>query len=104
MPKRIAAFSPPRMKAPAHIKEQKTRPTAAERGYNSREWYRLRRQVLLRDSYQCQTCGRVCANKGEAHVDHITPKARGGADEPSNLQTLCASCHSRKTLREQRHD
>lgn len=35
--------------------------------------------------------------KGEAHVDHIVPKERGGADELHNLQVLCAPCHSRKT-------
>jgi hypothetical protein len=32
-----------------------------------------------------------------AHVDHITPKARGGSDLLDNLQTLCATCHQRKT-------
>lgn len=32
-----------------------------------------------------------------SHCDHIVPKARGGTDEPSNLQSLCASHHSTKT-------
>lgn len=101
MPKRIAAFSPPRLRESAHIKEAiQPRPNAAQRGYNSREWYALRKQVLLRDAYKCQTCGRICVNKREAQVDHITPKARGGLDELENLQTLCLRCHSRKTARE----
>jgi 5-methylcytosine-specific restriction endonuclease McrA len=30
-------------------------------------------------------------------VDHIITKARGGTDDPSNLQALCRECHSRKT-------
>ncbi|MCO7226001.1 HNH endonuclease [Pleionea sp. CnH1-48] len=33
-------------------------------------------------------------------VDHITPKSRGGTDEPDNLQSLCYPCHDYKTARE----
>ncbi len=33
-------------------------------------------------------------------VDHIIPKALGGTDERSNLQGLCRSHHSAKTMRE----
>ena len=32
------------------------------------------------------------------HVDHIIQRSAGGADAWSNLQTLCARCHSRKTV------
>lgn len=28
--------------------------------------------------------------------DHIHPRARGGRNTPSNLQTMCAKCNSRK--------
>lgn len=31
------------------------------------------------------------------HRDHIVPKFRGGSDEPSNIQLLCANCHEDKT-------
>lgn len=31
------------------------------------------------------------------HVDHVLPKALGGADDPSNLVTACKDCNSGKT-------
>jgi 5-methylcytosine-specific restriction protein A len=60
----------------------------------------MRQRVLVRDAWACQQCGRVCADKREAHVDHITPKAQGGQDVMENLRTLCIRCHGRKTAKE----
>ena len=71
-----------------------SRPNAHERGYCSQGWKAARREVLLRDNYQCKVCGAVVHGK-RAHVDHIVPKAQGGSDEVSNLRTLCVSCHSK---------
>lgn len=100
MPRRITAFVPTRTgkKDPYVVRAE--RPTAAERGYNSRGWYAIRRQVLVRDSWQCQACGRICVDKREAQVDHIVPKTQGGQDTMDNLQTLCIKCHGRKTVAE----
>jgi hypothetical protein len=36
----------------------------------------------------------------DAHVDHIVRKKITGCDHVKGLQTLCASCHSRKTCQE----
>lgn len=48
--------------------------------------------------FTCQACGRVTEG-GE--VDHIVPLAKGGTDDPSNLQWLCREpCHADKTARE----
>jgi len=34
------------------------------------------------------------------HVDHVRPLNMGGEKfDPANLQPLCQSCHSRKTVR-----
>lgn len=41
------------------------------------------------------TC-RVCGARA-TDVDHVVPKRAGGPDAHSNLQSLCHSCHSRKT-------
>lgn len=76
------------------------RGTRQDRGYG-RAWQALRQEILLRDKYTCQACGCfVTMRKGDAHVDHVLAKEKGGTDDESNLQTLCASCHSRKTIAE----
>jgi 5-methylcytosine-specific restriction protein A len=33
-------------------------------------------------------------------VDHILPKSQGGTDDRANLQGLCRTHHSAKTMRE----
>ena len=35
-----------------------------------------------------------------AQVDHVVPKAKGGADDPSNLRAICRPCHDAKTLQD----
>lgn len=63
--------------------------------YDSRNWKRLRLLHLA----ACPLCA-VCGGEGE-QVDHIQPIVEGGAAyDQNNLQTLCASCHSKKTRRE----
>ena len=73
--------------------------TAAQRGYG-REWRKLRTAVMQRDRQLCQahlTGGRYIQARA---VDHITPKAQGGTDDMSNLQSLCNECHAVKTASE----
>jgi 5-methylcytosine-specific restriction endonuclease McrA len=31
---------------------------------------------------------------------HVIPRAEGGPDHPSNLETLCVSCHGRESAAE----
>lgn len=86
---------------PQHTRiHDRKRGTAAERGYTGKAWERTRRRVFARDLYKCQSCGRLVMGKGEAHCDHIVPKEAGGSDDDTNLQTLCRTCHSRKTATE----
>lgn len=69
------------------------RPSASRRGYGA-AWQRLRKSFLF-DNPDCVRCGAAATQ-----VDHILPKAQGGTDDIYNLQALCHSCHSRKTVTE----
>lgn len=66
-----------------------------------RSWMSLRREVLMRDGYACQCCGKV---RLDNECDHIQPLEQGGAAmDISNMQTLCGGsdgCHTAKTKRE----
>lgn len=57
---------------------------------------RLRYEILRRDSYTCRYCGRS-APEVQLRVDHVTPVALGGGDEPTNLATSCHDCNSGKS-------
>ena len=52
-------------------------------------YHRVHHQVLERDSWHCQWCGRIA----ELHVHHIRPRSRLGGDAEENLIALCAECH-----------
>ncbi|MBN2024067.1 MAG: HNH endonuclease [Pirellulales bacterium] len=86
-------------------REPDRRPSAARRGYGGDRWRSLRLAVFRRDHWICRACGKACASgrlaapADRAHCDHVVPKEQGGTDEIDNLQTLCGSCHSRKTDR-----
>jgi 5-methylcytosine-specific restriction endonuclease McrA len=54
-----------------------------------------RRNVMLRDGYQCQYCGKHAAAR-ELDIDHVLPRSRGGEDSWVNLVTACLGCNRRK--------
>jgi 5-methylcytosine-specific restriction enzyme A len=80
--------------------------------YDSGPWKQLRKQIKMRDNYECQECkrqGRVSVDSNQYSdsakrkkimllVDHIKeledhPEL---ALEEENLETLCVSCHNLK--------
>ena len=67
-----------------------------ERGYGS-DWVKLRRSILERDGHLCRACLSEGRPTEATDVDHIRPKAKGGTDNPDNLQSLCGPCHRIKT-------
>lgn len=58
--------------------------------------------ILKRDDYQCRLCGRRARTGSTValEVDHITPRVKGGTNDPSNLWTLCAECNRGKGINE----
>lgn len=57
--------------------------------------YNVRQYVLKRDNYTCQCCGaHTTAKKAvKLHVHHLKSRKVGG-NAPSNLITLCTTCHN----------
>lgn len=53
----------------------------------------LRYEILKRDGFRCQICGRSADDGIVLHVDHIIPVSKGGKTEPDNLRTLCQDCN-----------
>jgi 5-methylcytosine-specific restriction enzyme A len=84
-----------------HKAVQPQRGTSSERGYDYR-WQKVRLLVLRRDKYLCQHCLRQGVITVATDVDHIIALSRGGARlDPANLQSLCRTCHNRKTASDQ---
>ena len=55
-----------------------------------------RYDILRRDKYQCQICGRSQSDGAKLEVDHIIPVSKGGKTVDENLQTLCRECNQGK--------
>lgn len=60
-------------------------------------WQQIRQAVLARDGGRCQLCGDTATQ-----IDHIVPRAAGGANGMDNLRSLCARCHAIITARQRR--
>jgi len=68
--------------------------------YSSKEWRKLRYQVLRKYSAECMCCGRSKKNDGIViHVDHIKPRSKYPhlALDFKNLQLLCEDCNLGKS-------
>ena len=62
--------------------------------YTDGAW-RRNRAAYLKAHPWCVACA---VQTPATDVDHIVPRAQGGADHWPNLQALCHPCHSRKTV------
>lgn len=95
-------------RCPAHMaaveqdlrRRDRTRGTAASRGYSSR-WRRYRRVFLVQHPL-CVECLKQGRTTEATEVDHIVPH-KGDKQlfwRHSNHQALCKPCHSAKTAKE----
>lgn len=57
----------------------------------------LRKEIIERDNYTCQICGKYMPDEVGLHIDHIVPIAKGGKTVKSNLQVLCSKCNGKKS-------
>ena len=85
-----------RIIAEAEKRQQKRSTSAYERGTMT---YSLRYDVLKRDNFRCQLCGRSAKDGVRLHVDHIKPVSQGGKTVMSNLRTLCEECNRGKAAK-----
>jgi 5-methylcytosine-specific restriction endonuclease McrA len=54
-----------------------------------------RKNLLLRDRYTCQFCGRLLPAH-ELTLDHVIPRSRGGHTDWDNLVACCHRCNNLK--------
>jgi hypothetical protein len=57
---------------------------------------RTRYEVLARDKNTCRYCGGKAPDV-VLTIDHVTPTALGGTDDPSNLVAACKDCNAGKS-------
>ena len=57
-----------------------------------------KRNVLRRDRFMCQYCGRQPPSD-ELSIDHVVPRASGGASSWDNCVAACIACNHRKADR-----
>lgn len=57
---------------------------------------RLRFDILRRDNFTCQYCGRKAPDV-VLHIDHVLAKANGGINNVNNYITACSDCNIGKS-------
>ncbi|MEE3062058.1 MAG: HNH endonuclease [Verrucomicrobiota bacterium] len=57
-----------------------------------------RQNLLERDDYRCQYCGKNLPAK-ELNMDHVVPRDRGGGTTWENVVISCIKCNSKKSNR-----
>ena len=72
--------------------------TMEQFSYGSDKWKKLRLRILRRDKYQCRICRRYGRLTPATEVHHIlhTDERPDLAYDPSNLLSLCHSCHEKQ--------
>jgi len=58
---------------------------------------KVRFEILRRDNFTCQYCGRTPNNGAKLCIDHIVPFSRGGKTTIENLITSCFECNIGKS-------
>lgn len=58
----------------------------------------IERKIMVwkRDKWRCRYCGENLLGTGQATVDHVIPKSKGGSNRMANLVTACVPCNQAK--------
>jgi ATP-dependent DNA helicase RecQ len=67
-----------------------TRPKKGRLRLDADSYEELRQQVLRRDGWRCQSCGRM----SNLEVHHQQFRSHSGEDSDVNLITMCVRCHT----------
>lgn len=59
--------------------------------------YHIREEIMERDNYTCQICGKYMPEEIGLQIDHIIPVSKGGKTVRSNLRVLCSKCSGSKS-------
>jgi hypothetical protein len=59
---------------------------------NLKDYYNVKQYVLYRDNYKCKS-GQKIKHSQKLQVHHVHERNKGGTNTPSNLLTLCETCH-----------
>ena len=90
----------PVAREPYHRAKVRHQRLTDDKFYHTTRWRKLRR-MKLNKTPNCEECERKGVTRAATEVDHIIPIAYGGSElAMGNLQSLCHSCHSRKTMTE----
>ena len=75
--------------------------TTSERKWQGAKWCRpsTRLAIYLRDGMACVWCGHSVEDGATLSLDHVTPHANGGTNNPTNLVTSCSRCNSSRGTR-----
>lgn len=84
-------------KAQREVVYDRERGSAASRGYD-RRWQRLRLMYLRANPF-CADCAAASEVTQATEVHHRVAKRNGGEDTWENLESLCKSCHSKRTAK-----
>lgn len=76
------------------LQQNRHRDKRSKAGLPRNRWInpKIRKEVYLRDAYECVACG----SQANLTIDHIVPEMEGGTNDIENLQTLCRACNAKK--------
>lgn len=92
--------SPQRPWEPARITGKQAGRTETTNFYRSAAWRNVR-AIYISQHPLCEQCEREGRTTAAKEIDHIKPIRQGGeALSFDNLQSLCSSCHAKKSAKE----